>query len=76
MGFPRYKGDPYWITTRFAGKCLKCGRAIKRGERAFYYPRGERGRNLYCDADECGRQAERQFVAEAQDEAFLTGTYY
>jgi hypothetical protein len=36
-----YPRDPHWITVRYPGKCTKCGDAIERGQRAFYYPNGK-----------------------------------
>ncbi len=68
---PKYQGDPRWINTRYPCTCANCGKAIKRGDNAFYYPRT---RALYCEADECGGQANRDFHAAAMDEAFYTGS--
>lgn len=63
----RYALDPYWLTVRFAGTCHTCGRPIKRGERAFYYPNGK---HLFCEAPACGQAAAADFHACAEDEAF------
>src|SRR5216683_6106655 len=63
---PRYKSDPHWISVRFKGNaCVRCKRLINPGERAFYYPEG---RSLYCDGEECGRAASREFNACALDD--------
>ena len=70
---PRYKDDPRWIDTRYPATCRQCGKPIKRGDRAFYYPRT---RALYCEADDCGGQADRDFNAAAMDEAFYNGSAY
>jgi len=68
----RYSGDPRWITLRYAGsKCRRCGKQLKRGERAFRYKDG----SLYCDSDNCGQAASRSFDAAASDEAMLTGNW-
>lgn len=61
-----YKCDPRWITVRFKGStCARCKRHIHPGERAFFYPEG---RSLYCDGDDCGKAASREFSASAFDE--------
>ena len=60
-----YRDDPRWISTKFKGRCHRCGKVIKRGERAFYYPKG---RHLFCDGP-CGQAADTDFTACAQDEA-------
>ena len=31
-----YRDDPRWIITKFKGRCHRCGKVIKRGERVFY----------------------------------------
>lgn len=71
---PRYSNDPYWLTAKFQSACSKknCGAIINKGDRAFYYP-SERA--CYCQKDECGGEASRDFEALAQDEAFMTGNY-
>lgn len=60
-----YKGDPYWITARYAGNCNKCGEKINPGDRIFYYPKGS-----YCYKGDCAIAAEKDFVALVQDEDF------
>ena len=61
-----YKCDPRWITVRFKGSTYaRCKRPIHPGERAFFYPEV---RSLYCDGDECGQSASREFLARAFDE--------
>lgn len=62
-----YAGDPYWMTCKFAGKCGRCTREIKKGERAFRYKDG----TIYCGLEKCGGIASREFDAVAQDEDFL-----
>jgi hypothetical protein len=49
LPMPHYKCDPRWITVRFEGKCVRYKRAIRTGERAFYYPED---RALHCEAEE------------------------
>lgn len=59
----RFNGDPYWMTTRYPGECKGCKKAIRKGERAFYFPKGRR---LLCGT--CGDEADAKFRAEAWDE--------
>jgi hypothetical protein len=66
----RYRGDPRWITVKYAGTCRRCGEPIPKGADAFYYPKG---RALYCDSDTCGRAESRSFEAAAADEDFAAG---
>jgi hypothetical protein len=61
----RYKCDPRWINVRFEGKCVRCKRPIHTGERAFHYPED---RSLYCEGEECGKAASREFSAQVFDE--------
>ena len=65
-----YRKDPYWTTARFVSKCRTCGRAIRKGERIYYYPAG---RVVLCDNDNCGGQGERDFQAAAFDESMYCG---
>jgi len=58
----RYKGDPYWLTARYPGKCAKCGRAFTKGTDIFRYKDG----TIY--ADTCAEAASREFEAAAADE--------
>ena len=59
----RSKGDPYWITARHDDECSGCHQPVKRGERAFYYPRN---RTLMCR--NCGEDADARFRSEVWDE--------
>jgi len=62
----RYKCDPRWITVKFKGNtCVRCKRSIHPGEPAFYYPED---RSLYCEAEDCGKAASREFSARAFEE--------
>jgi hypothetical protein len=62
----RYKCDLGWITVQFKGNTwVRCKRSIHPGERAFYYPAA---RSLYCEAEDCGKAASREFSARAFDE--------
>lgn len=67
---PEYSGDPRWTVARFPSKCKKCGRDIAKGEQIFYYPRNK---TVYCNREDCGKQAARDFGGEAADERFLRG---
>jgi hypothetical protein len=64
--------DPYWLTAKFESKCTHkgCGATIKKGERAFYYPSS---RSCYCQKDDCGGQASRDFESAKNDDAGTCG---
>ena len=61
----KYRSDPRWINVRFDGSCVCCRGVIRRGDRAFYYPQE---RSLYCERENCGQAASRDFSARAFDE--------
>ena len=61
----RYSRDPYWITTKRRGECVKCKTAIAKGEQAFYYPLE---RKTCCKG--CGEGASAEFEAARFDEDF------
>jgi len=60
-------GDPYWINVRYPSHCHKCRSTIKKGERAFYYPRGR-----YLFGEKCGHgaEAERDFLTHSEMDVF------
>lgn len=60
-----YRHDPVWITCRYGGHCARCGTALKRGERAFYFPTGG---STYCEAQSCGPVEARRVASEIADE--------
>ena len=64
------RGDPKWITARRGDTCTGCKRNIRAGEEVFYYPNS---RSVYCNADQCGGAASRDFDACAFDEAMVAG---
>jgi hypothetical protein len=57
---------PYWLKTRYGGKCSRCGFGIKKGEDALYFPATKK---VMCAGDGCGKQHQREMDAERQDEA-------
>ena len=57
--------DPKWMQAKYAGTCKRCGKAIKAGERMFYFPNA---RACYCSADGCGGKESRAFESAAFDE--------
>ena len=59
------KGDPFWMTARFDSNCPRCGKAIYRGNRIFYYPHGKRA---LCEG--CGKNAERDFMDMSEMDRF------
>lgn len=66
----RYPRDPYWLTSKYGGKCSKCGKAVRKGERIFYYPNTK---SVLCAGDSCGGQASRDFEAARFDESVYAG---
>lgn len=65
-----YSGDPYWTTAKFASTDA-AGNQVKKGDRIFYYPRTKT-----VLTGPAAEQAARDFQAEAEDEAFLSGESY
>jgi len=59
---------PYWIKTKFGGKCSRCGFGVKKGEDALYFPAT---RTIMCAGDGCGKQHERDMHAEDFDIAVM-----
>jgi transcription elongation factor Elf1 len=64
-----YKGDPKWIEAKFNSTC-SCGRAIKKGEQIFYYPKGK---VAFCS--DCGQSRSAEFQSAVQDEDFYNSQY-
>lgn len=60
-----YRNDPRWLDARYHGTCCRCGGAIKRGTRMFYYPIGKR---TLCDGAGCGQEASLGFRSALFDE--------
>lgn len=55
MSYRRYYSrDPYWLNAKFASVCA-CGKAIKNGDRIFYYPSC---RKAVCEV--CGRKGQAE----------------
>ena len=65
-----YRGDPRWITAKYAGKCHRCGEGIDRGSEAFYYPKGKQ---LYGKGCGCGDAEWRSFESARCDEEVYQG---
>jgi hypothetical protein len=66
----RYKYDPHWITAKFKGDvCVRCKRPIHPGGRTFDYADD---RSLYCETENCGKAADRDFSVRAFDEEHNT----
>ena len=61
----KYQSDPRWINVKFDGSCTRCKSVIRRGDRALYYPLD---RSLYCEREDCGQAASRDFSARVFDE--------
>jgi len=56
--------DPYWLAARFGSVCT-CGKAIRKGDRIFYFPKGKRA---FCEP--CGKVEERGIIAERSMDRF------
>ena len=54
-----YPRDPYWLNARFASVC-SCGKAIKKGDRIFYYPNEKKA---VCE-DPCGLEGAAYLQAD------------
>ena len=63
-----FNSDPFWLLTKWAGKCEGCGEIIPKGSRAWYYPIGK---HIYCDI--CGIGHERTFKSQVADDAIMAG---
>lgn len=59
-----FAGDPHWITVKYGRRCGGCNALIKKGARAFYYPKGKA---IYCET--CGEGEGSRFTGACQDEA-------
>ena len=68
----RYKMDPRWIRTRYAGTCARCAAPIPAGSEAYWYPLD---RILYCPKAACGEAEWRSFESAAQDEDTYMSQY-
>jgi hypothetical protein len=53
-----YKNDPRWIRARYRGRC-HCGKEIKPGDDAMYYPLGKKTARA-----DCGNVTERELIDE------------
>ncbi len=63
-------GDPRWLTARF-GQCARCGTQLT-GKKAFYFPRGKQ---CFCEAEDCGGKESASFEGARFDEAAMTGEW-
>lgn len=59
------RDDPRWNRMRYQTTCTRCGRTIRKGEQAFFYPLT---RSTYCTGEDCGLRADREFEAARFDE--------
>ena len=63
---------PRWLSTRYAGTCARCGRAIPKGENALYFPADKK---VLCAGENCGAQQQRDNDAAAFDEMQYNSQY-
>jgi hypothetical protein len=61
----QYRNDPRWIEARFQSKCGKCGDAVLKGDKVYYYPLEKK---VFCKKDDCSGSCERDFSSCAFDE--------
>jgi len=64
----KYKDDPRRITARFDSSCSNCEGKIRKGEPAYYWPKGKL---IFCPV--CGEPEFRQFLSMAADEDTYNG---
>jgi hypothetical protein len=56
---------------KYPSTCAACGKTIKKGEEAFYYPKSKK---LYCKKNGCGDRAYADFMTQAEaEEYYATG---
>lgn len=65
-----YRNDPRWLFARYSGTCRKCEGRIRKGDRAWYYPKGK---HIYCEP--CGEPQAREFESAVADEDFYNSRY-
>lgn len=63
-------GDPFWITAKWTDVCESCGEKIRKGSKAFYYPRTKA---IFCERD--GLKEAESFNAAVQDEEFMNAQF-
>jgi len=68
LGKSHYGGDPFWMTSKYSGKCRKCSSPINKGDNIFYYPKGK---TVYCE--KCGQGESAKFDSMVEDEDFMNG---
>ena len=56
--------DPYWTTAKFNSTCA-CGKAVKQGDRIFYYPSQKKA---VCET--CGEEGASALRAEIAYERY------
>ena len=60
-----YGGDPYWLTLKYPSHCHKCHKELKRGEKAFYYPRDK---SMFGESCGHGEEADKDFHSMVEQE--------
>ncbi len=63
---------PYWLKSKFGGKCSKCGFGIKKGEDIFYYPATK---TVFCAGDGCGKKEAAALASDDFDQAMMNGSW-
>lgn len=71
IGKSHYSGDPFWMTSKYSGKCRKCSNPINKGDNIFYYPKGK---TVYCE--KCGQGESAKFDSMVEDEDHYNGGGY
>lgn len=57
------KGDPFYMTARYNGRCGQCNKGLDAGERVVFAPNGKR---VFCtkpDSQGCGDRVMRNMSA-------------
>ena len=65
-----YKGDPYWMTAKYPGKCAGCGKDFAKGEEVFRFKSGQ----MFAESCGCGvGESERFEELAAAEYAYCNG---
>lgn len=67
--FKNFNKDPHPLNAKFASKCGKCEKPIKKDDFCYYWPST---RSILCDT--CGKPEYNSFLSSCQDEEVYNRT--